>query len=295
MLLRALKPIKKGDEVTMRYIDATNPRGVRRDELQRKYYFDCECTKCQQGSTTACETYLIAPEKLPSPFTPITDGLIQRHADTLPIYLPPGTASNDTALRRLAAIEAEAFSVSGTSQDQHAHSKQASEPEIKDALKLTLNSGMFAYTRQPVPHLLKQLYKFYIETQQRYPAWRVGLKMHFFCHEDRTAFDPERLIDTWALAGVTNSLCQPSMSHIRKECLDAGLDLMMVFIGLLLEVHDDMPKAYGVESPFGRVVKGVYEKAMQAAPFGEKQLRDQVRETWPVLEAVAKSVDVLRL
>lgn len=292
-ILRAIKPIKKGEEVFMRYIDVTNPRSVRREELRNTYYFDCECTKCKQGPTTATETFLKDPTELDSRFITIADGLVKRHSNSLEIHLMPG--EDEAAMRRLAAIQAEAFSVSGITQEYNG--KEASEPEIKDALKLCLNSGMWSYKRQPVPHLLRQLFKYYIETRQRYPAWRVGLKIYFeeLSGRNDLPFHPGRMIHLWSLGSITNTLCYPDMSHIRRECMEAGLDLMLVFMGLLLEAHDNMPKAYGMNSPFSKIVETVYQQAMAQSPCSEQQLREKIKETWPKLEIVAKSVDILNL
>lgn len=292
-ILRAIKPIKKGEEVFMRYICVTNPQPVRRYELQKRYFFDCECTTCRKGPTTPAEAFLKAPGKLAPPFVSIADGLVKRHSERLATYLIPG--EDDTAMRRLAAIEAEAFSVSGLSQS--GGGKEASEPEIKDALKLCLNSGMWSYKRQPVPHLLEQLFRYYIETRQRYPAWRVGLKMYFEADFGSSEYrcDPERITNVWMLQFVTTTLCYPDMAHIRQECMEAGLDLMVVVVGFLLATHDYMSKTYGMDSPFGRIVHTVYQQAMEKSPHSEQKLREMVKETWVKLEVVAKSVDVLNL
>lgn len=293
-ILRAVKPIKKGDEIFTRYIDVSNPRTIRQHELQNRYYFDCECPKCTKGPTDAADAFLKGPEKLGQPFLDVADGLVNRHADSLQLHLMSG--EDETAMRRLAAIQAEAFSVSGLTQEQP-NSKEASEPEIKDALKLCLNSGLWSYQRQPVPHLLKQLCKYYTETEQRYPAWRVGLKMYFIDKpgDSDLRFSAEHLVHVWNLACVTNTLCYPDMAHIRQECMEAGLDLMLVFVGLLLEIRDNLPTSFGMESPFGKLVNTVFRQAMESSQFSEEELKAQVKETWPKLEVVGKSVDILSL
>ncbi len=42
----ALHPIASGEEVVVSYIDATYPRHARQRELQDRYFFTCECSKC---------------------------------------------------------------------------------------------------------------------------------------------------------------------------------------------------------------------------------------------------------
>ncbi len=46
LTIRALRPIARDEQIVVSYIDATNPRHVRHKELQDKYFFTCECSKC---------------------------------------------------------------------------------------------------------------------------------------------------------------------------------------------------------------------------------------------------------
>ncbi|KAJ2687232.1 hypothetical protein IWW39_003093 [Coemansia spiralis] len=50
LVVRALDDISPGDEISLAYTDALQPRGRRRKELAAVYFFDCECTRCS-GST----------------------------------------------------------------------------------------------------------------------------------------------------------------------------------------------------------------------------------------------------
>ena len=49
VVVRALSRISAGEEVFIKYIDTTNPRSVRRAELNESYYFECNCAKCKLG------------------------------------------------------------------------------------------------------------------------------------------------------------------------------------------------------------------------------------------------------
>lgn len=44
--VRALREIAKDEELTISYIDNTNPTHRRQDELTERYFFKCECTRC---------------------------------------------------------------------------------------------------------------------------------------------------------------------------------------------------------------------------------------------------------
>ncbi|PWY73707.1 SET and MYND domain protein [Aspergillus heteromorphus CBS 117.55] len=53
LYVKALRPIAKGDQIFISYVDATNPYSVRRTELRGRYYFDCRCERCQTESSSA--------------------------------------------------------------------------------------------------------------------------------------------------------------------------------------------------------------------------------------------------
>lgn len=84
--IRALRPIASGEEVVVSYVDATNPRRVRQRELQDRYFFTCECSKCLDEA-------LVESEDIPHPLDP-EDHLVteQRAFDLL------AAAQKDTSI-----------------------------------------------------------------------------------------------------------------------------------------------------------------------------------------------------
>jgi hypothetical protein len=48
MVLLATRAISIGDEITLSYIDTSQPRQSRRQKLSKMYRFDCDCERCQQ-------------------------------------------------------------------------------------------------------------------------------------------------------------------------------------------------------------------------------------------------------
>jgi SET domain len=46
----ALRPIARGDQIVVTYIDPTNPLRVRQAELRERYFFACRCSKCLSES-----------------------------------------------------------------------------------------------------------------------------------------------------------------------------------------------------------------------------------------------------
>jgi hypothetical protein len=70
-------------------------------------------------------------------------------------------------------------------------------------------------------------------------------------------FYPGRLIDAWALSTVCNVLCGTMYADVYVEMKQGGVDLQIVFFGLLFWVHDK------VESPFRKVVEGIHGQVMR--------------------------------
>lgn len=46
LFVRAVRPIRQGDQIFISYVDTTNPTQLRRQELRERYFFDCACSKC---------------------------------------------------------------------------------------------------------------------------------------------------------------------------------------------------------------------------------------------------------
>ena len=46
--LRPLRKLKKGEEITINYIDITLPTRMRQKLLRETYYFDCQCDRCRK-------------------------------------------------------------------------------------------------------------------------------------------------------------------------------------------------------------------------------------------------------
>ncbi|KAH8432153.1 S-adenosylmethionine-dependent methyltransferase [Aspergillus melleus] len=49
LFVKAIRPIQKDEQIFISYVDTTNPYNLRRAELRERYYFDCRCSKCEQG------------------------------------------------------------------------------------------------------------------------------------------------------------------------------------------------------------------------------------------------------
>lgn len=52
LYVKAIRPIKKDEQIFISYIDTTTPKEVRCKELSERYFFDCKCPKCEKGADT---------------------------------------------------------------------------------------------------------------------------------------------------------------------------------------------------------------------------------------------------
>ncbi|KAF3012590.1 hypothetical protein E8E14_005742 [Neopestalotiopsis sp. 37M] len=290
-VLRALKPIKKGEEIFMKYIDVTNPYSVRQAEIRNTYHFTCKCSKCKKGPTNSEDIFSKRASELSPEYRKRADVQVTRHEKELAKFIVPGGDEADQ--KRLAALQAEAFSVSGTLTDV----REPDVDEIKETLRMCLDSGLWSWTRQPVPRLCHQLFAKYIATGDPYGAFRIGLKLYFEISPSLypQTFSSDRLVDAWAMSTVTNVLCGPASTEVYEEFMQNGVDLRIAYLGFLCAVHDDMPKMFGVDSPFGKVVESTYSQIMAGVTIHESEIRDKVKALWPSLEMIGRSVTVQSL
>lgn len=59
--VKAVRPIKKDEQISISYIDASSPYRTRRKELSDRYFFDCRCSKCSKGADTREDAFPETP------------------------------------------------------------------------------------------------------------------------------------------------------------------------------------------------------------------------------------------
>ncbi|RJE20264.1 hypothetical protein PHISCL_07397 [Aspergillus sclerotialis] len=62
--IKAIRPIKRGEQVFISYVDTTNPYQTRQIELAERYFFDCQCSKCMKGTDSREDSFLSPPQDL---------------------------------------------------------------------------------------------------------------------------------------------------------------------------------------------------------------------------------------
>ncbi|KAI1263345.1 SET domain-containing protein [Xylariaceae sp. FL1019] len=280
--LRALEPIKAGQEILMKYTQSTNPFTVRQADLKARYLFDCKCSKCKMG--TSPDQLLHPQDKLRGIYLKTAEKLVEQHRSNIAKHLMPG--GDEELQTQLAGIQAAAYAVL---EDHH-----ASADDLKEMLQLCLGSGKWAWTRQPVPALCRRLFEKYMHSGDLYRAFRIGLKLHLEIMPELypQPFHHDRIILAWTISYLTNVLSSPAMSEIYKSFLQSGLEIRLIYYGFLLYAYENTPFMFGYDSPVGRVIKYTYEQIMASTTASRADIEASLVNVWPSLETLARNVDV---
>ncbi|PLB48078.1 SET domain-containing protein [Aspergillus steynii IBT 23096] len=104
LFVKAIRPIQKDEQIFISYIDTTNPYQLRRTELRERYYFDCQCSKCEQGPDGPADKFPNTSSP-PDPSVLETVGKQAREAleaaSTVDIESPEFIAQLESAMRAL--------------------------------------------------------------------------------------------------------------------------------------------------------------------------------------------------
>ncbi|KAJ8128933.1 hypothetical protein O1611_g4700 [Lasiodiplodia mahajangana] len=280
--IRALKTIKAGEEIFLKYVDITNPFGVRQSELKQNYFFTCQCAKCTKGASLPADQFLERPEDLDNEYGKLADELVGQYGPGLSKFMIPGSKSK--AQRRVAAMHAKACAV--------LENEQATLDEAKEAIKMCIGSKMWRWTRQPVPQLCRRLLSRYFASGSILQALRLGVKLHFeilpalYSQE----FYPDRLINAWVVSVLINVLCGPAHQELYQEFAQGGLDLRLMYFGILFYLHDHTPRMFGPSTPFAKVIENTYKQIMAGVSMPEADIREKLQTVWSSFETEARNL-----
>ncbi|GKZ75620.1 hypothetical protein AnigIFM56816_000277 [Aspergillus niger] len=112
--IKALRPIRKDEQIFITYIDVTDPYPIRQANLQSRYYFTCHCSKCSReaASSTAItlhpaqqEAYNILQSlsTLENPIQTLFQALTTLQTFSLPKTTQPSISLHDELITALLA------------------------------------------------------------------------------------------------------------------------------------------------------------------------------------------------
>jgi SET and MYND domain-containing protein len=296
--VRSLNRIKEGEEVLISYTDSSSVFGLRQAQLKDQYFFTCTCSKCKLGTSAPQEAFLKPPPEFSERIKAIDQMLPQIVND--PAW-PKHILGESNDEKRLSALQYYAYSFLQSPDDANAHQ---SPEKFRKALTICRNTGVFPLTRAPLPALYQQ-YAVACLSHKRYNEALVAM-IRIYTLIDTTVYPqthhPARVIHAWTLATLAKAIGSDPDSPFCKALQACGVDLSVLFLALLMQIHEQVPKSHGLESSFGRMVEGAFSAMMGPggdldAQYGErgvnreqwqKILRDQVKELWPKVKAFAE-------
>ncbi|MCJ1378416.1 hypothetical protein MMC17_001514 [Xylographa soralifera] len=267
--IRTLRPIPKDTELTISYIDITNPAATRRADLRSRYFFSCACPAC---SATPPQTLgrVDPPPALAAALSPTQlDGLETRARILVQESLDPAILAQGPSVRL---------------------------KPLQEALALFAPQKTYPHYRQPLAALRAELVLVLLAAQQWVPALAHSLLTYFridpFLFPE--AVHPVRVVHKWVLLKLVLQVAavgQEGDEGVRALERKWGVEWGVVVWGLLMEVEGSVGGSHGVDSRFAAEVRREGDRFRvdaRGGPYAEvgPGRRDVERE-WAKLRKVA--------
>lgn len=296
--VRALKALKAGEEVSISYIDSSAPYGVRQAELKDQYFFTCHCEKCELGTKAPQDAFLNAGPDFDEKIKVIDDMIPQIETD--PAW-PRHILGPSSREKQLSALQFYAYSYL---HGPDAVSKPDDASRLRKPIQICRNTGIWPLTRAPLPGLYQQYAVACLSAKRYNEALVAMIRLNFII--DPVIYSqkhhPVRVVHAWTLATLAKALSSEQDSPFCKALQACGVDLSLLFLGLLLEIREQVPKSHGPQSQFARMIESAWQTMME--PGGELDvqysqmgvgrsqwqgmLKGQVNELWPKIKTFAE-------
>ncbi|KAK5166907.1 uncharacterized protein LTR77_007636 [Saxophila tyrrhenica] len=295
--VRVLERVQQGDEITISYIDSSAPYGVRQAELRDQYFFTCNCSKCKLGSAAPQDAFLETNQDFAERIK-VIDGMIDQITQD-PAW-PRHILGQSTDMKRMSALQFYGYSYLESPDSTTA----AQDPSnLRKAITILRNTGVWPISRAPMPALYQQ-YAVACLGAKRYNEALVALiRLHALI--DPTiypqAHHPVRIVHAWTLATIAKAVSNEPDTPFCKALQSCGVDLPVLFLALLAEIHEQVPRSHGKSSSFGQMVDGAWRTIMGPGgeldeqysqqgverPRQQEMLQQQIKELWPKVKAFA--------
>ena len=248
MTLRALDPIKKGAQIFISYIDVTQTRDERLQELKDRYFFTCQCEKCENDD---------GPYKMLLKSNPAVEPRLELFLAQKEIREISQARYSEASLVNVQTFLPEVNSLLSQSRDSSITSTQRLHL-LKKAFAVSnplKQCTLFAQT--PYPTILHEYYLDYLATPSTYTK-AVSLLLFIYLNCDVYNYpQPHHPIRVTRLFTIAKLL----------QNIDSlpGIDVLSANQALLLCARSLGAKSHGMESRFMTEVEEAIEdvKAVQ--------------------------------
>lgn len=279
--LRALTEIKQGEEIFISYIDSTQTRDKRRQELEYGYFFTCKCERCTNDEISY-QTFLrlqpqIFKDRSRLIYQLIDPTVLVEQASKLSAqYL---RQCNNSVLGKSLEVEIKAVQVTLDNiarnrgelepQQQLKHLKEAytGSLEFKDMHTKTICS---LPALAPYPLILQNIYLAYLDTQSWIPALicLLSLALHTDPFTYPVPHHPVRVVRLYTIARLFKHISTLTPAEFLGAVGSENRDILRTFtdIGnrveyedilqvLMAIVSEEVGRSYGEGSWFAREVE----------------------------------------
>ena len=257
MFVKAIRPIARGEEILISYIDATNPFRQRQNELFERYFFKCDCPKCQKGADARENLFLTPTEKI---------GVLE-------------------------GAEKKALSLMKTATNGGSDPSESVQ-KLKTAIRLLHETSSWPITRQPYPTLRDELIVSLLEAQQFQTAF-VQATIRFLRVDPilwPEKHHPTRHMHGWVLAKLAIHLSQ----GVATTHDSADLQVYQLNYGLLVSMllGELVNKGGSCSAPsFQKMLEDKYDEVLQefaANGINPSAMGEDIKIHWRKLEKIAE-------
>jgi hypothetical protein len=279
LMMRSLSPIKKGEEVFISYIDNTDPFYRRQAQLQQRYCFQCQCSKCQLGIKGRENDWAQAPEKLAAKWSNLAQ-LMDSKASFA--GNPENFIGESKAEWNLGIIQGSIYSQ--YEPIRNIKDSQLAVRELESVMGTCKQSGMWPITRQPYANVRVDISSRMIDQNRLALALYQMAKTYFLIDPILypQIFHPVRVLHTWNLA---KTLVQAySSPNDPSQTVDPGIeelfrrefDFVVPVVKLLKKLAVDVLKSHGAGSRLAMMVHSTARQVFDGV--GEQNLREIERD-----------------
>jgi SET and MYND domain-containing protein len=263
---RALHSIKKNEEIFISYIDGTNSHARRKAELQERYFFDCQCSKCQKGPVLHEDTFLIPVEettKMLKDIYPAVSKLLELMSLNTTKIEKPGENQNKNITDFIETGFLEVLQ-----QDQSAQDHQKAFERYEEALRLLNRSEIWPIHRQPYAALRHEFFVTCLALKKYSQAFFHGLRAYFdidpIIYPER--HHPLRVVHTFTLSKLAVLFVmdahEPNVDPdgVVEDARRRGHDFSPLIYRLIKEAVENVVMSHGPDNSFARMVRVKFEE-----------------------------------
>lgn len=260
LFVKAIRPIKKGDQIFISYVDVTNPYKIRQKELSDRYFFTCQCSQCKRGIDTPQDAFLTSASKDSSALE----------------------AAEEKAYRLMESVDVDVEPLQTVDQ-------------LMSAMHVLRQTSIWPISRQPYVSCRDELVTSLMFTGQFNKAFIQAAIRYIRVDPVVYRYDvhPIRHVHAWALAKLAIHLSQGT--ELNPDDSDAvqkaELNLSFIVWSILHELVKREPESCTVPS-FKQLVRTTFQEVhtvLISNGVDQKTLKTEISKEWDKLERVIRA------